>query len=41
MKQAPLGSVRNEIDDKDLIKDAEHVGGRPAYTSEIGSIVGM
>jgi 3-oxoacyl-[acyl-carrier protein] reductase len=41
VKQAPLQAIRPFIDDEDLVKDAEILGGRPAYPSEIAGIVGM
>ncbi|KAM3076219.1 hypothetical protein ACMFMG_006273 [Clarireedia jacksonii] len=37
----PMSEVRPDIDDKDLVDDAKVLGGRPAYPSEIGGIVGM
>lgn len=38
---APGMRIRNEIDDKDLVEDAENAGGRPGYVGEVAGIVGM
>lgn len=40
-KQAPLAAIRPGVDDESVLKGNEDLGGRPAYTSEIGGIVGM
>jgi 3-oxoacyl-[acyl-carrier protein] reductase len=37
----PMAEVRPDVDDKELVDGAEIAGGRPAYPSEIGGIVGM
>lgn len=39
--QTPGSKIRPEVDDKDLVEDAENAGGRPAYVEEIAGIVGM
>jgi NAD(P)-dependent dehydrogenase (short-subunit alcohol dehydrogenase family) len=39
--QTPGSRIRPEVDDKDLVEDAENAGGRPAYVEEIAGIVGM
>lgn len=41
IQHTPGAQIRPEIDDEDLVKDAEDAGGRPAYAREIGGIVGM
>lgn len=41
IEHAPGSAIRPEIDDADLVADAESAGGRPAYTSEIAGVVGM
>ncbi|KAH8821120.1 hypothetical protein F5884DRAFT_766682, partial [Xylogone sp. PMI_703] len=41
IESTPLSAIRPEVDDEDLVKDANNAGGRPAYVSEIGGIVGM
>lgn len=41
VQQTPLQAVRPGIDDEDLVKGAEILGGRPAYVEEIAGIVGM
>jgi len=38
---APLQQIRPDVDDADLVADADILGGRPAYTSEIAGIVAM
>jgi 3-oxoacyl-[acyl-carrier protein] reductase len=38
---SPLAAVREGVDDEDLVKDKESVGGRPAYPGEVAGIVGM
>ncbi|KAG0652370.1 L-xylulose reductase [Hyphodiscus hymeniophilus] len=39
--QTPGSRIRPDIDDRDLVEDAENAGGRPAYVDEIAGIVGM
>lgn len=41
VSHSPLAAIRPEIDDHVLVKDAEVVGGRPAYPHEVAGIVGM
>lgn len=41
IEKTPGSAIRPGIDDEDLVKDAEEMGGRPAYVEEIGGIVGM
>ncbi|KAK2625294.1 hypothetical protein QTJ16_005663 [Diplocarpon rosae] len=41
IQQTPGSAVRPEVDDEDLVADAENAGGRPAYTGEIAGVVGM
>ena len=41
IEKTPGSAIRPEIDDQDLVKGANKAGGRPAYTEEIGGIVGM
>jgi len=41
VRHTPLMAVRPHIDDEDAIEGAQELGGRPAYTSEIGGIAGM
>lgn len=41
IQNTPGSEIRPEIDDEDLVKDAENAGGRPAYVEEIGGVVGM
>ena len=41
IQQTPGSNIRPEVDDADLVEDAERAGGRPAYVSEIAGIVGM
>jgi NAD(P)-dependent dehydrogenase (short-subunit alcohol dehydrogenase family) len=41
IQHTPGSAIRPGVDDKDLVADAENAGGRPAYTDEIGGIVGM
>ncbi|KAH6674126.1 hypothetical protein B0J14DRAFT_653442 [Halenospora varia] len=41
IEKAPGSAIRPEIDDEDLVKDADRAGGRPAYPDEIAGIVGM
>lgn len=41
IQQTPLSAIRPEVDDKDLVDDADNAGGRPAYVHEIAGIVGM
>jgi 3-oxoacyl-[acyl-carrier protein] reductase len=38
---SPMAAVREGIDGEDLIRDANFVGGRPAYPHEVAGIVGM
>jgi 3-oxoacyl-[acyl-carrier protein] reductase len=41
IQQTPGSAIRSELDNQDLVADAENAGGRPAYTDEIGGVVGM
>lgn len=41
IQQTPGSHIRPEIDDRDLVEDADNAGGRPAYVDEIAGIVGM
>jgi len=41
IQQTPGSKIRKELDDEDLVADAENAGGRPAYVGEIAGIVGM
>lgn len=41
VQQTPLQAIRPGIDDEDLIKAAEKLGGRPADAEEVAGIVGM
>jgi len=41
IQQTPGSQIRPEVDDRDLVEDAENAGGRPAYVGEIAGIVGM
>jgi len=41
IQTAPLEAIRPEIDDEDLVADAENAGGRPAYTAEVAGVVAM
>jgi len=41
IQQTPGSQIRPEVDDEDLVKDAENAGGRPAYVEEIAGVVGM
>lgn len=41
IETTPGSEIRPELDDQDLVDDAPNAGGRPAYTHEIGGIVGM
>ena len=41
IQQTPGSVIRPELDDKDLVADAENAGGRPAYVDEIAGVVGM
>ena len=41
IQQTPGSAIRPEVDDKDLVADAENAGGRPAYVDEIAGVVGM
>lgn len=38
---SPLAAVREGVEEEDLVKDRELVGGRPAYPAEVAGIVGM
>ncbi len=40
-QKTPGSAIRPEIDDQDLVADADNAGGRPAYPSEIAGVVGM
>lgn len=41
IQTTPGSQIRPEVDDEDLVKDAENAGGRPAYVEEIAGVVGM
>ena len=41
MQNTPLQRVREGLDDEQFVKDAESVGGRPAYDHEIAGVVAM
>lgn len=41
MQTSPGQAIRPEIDQKDLVDDAERAGGRPGYPAEIAGVVGM
>ena len=41
IQQTPGSHIRPDVDDRDLVEDAEAAGGRPAYVDEIAGIVGM
>jgi 3-oxoacyl-[acyl-carrier protein] reductase len=41
VQTTPMAEIRPDVDDKAFVDDAEMAGGRPAYSSEIGGIVGM
>jgi len=41
IEKTPGSAIRPDIDDEDLVKDAENAGGRPAYSSEVAGVVGM
>jgi NAD(P)-dependent dehydrogenase (short-subunit alcohol dehydrogenase family) len=41
VQQTPLQAIRPGIDDEDLVKASEKLGGRPAYVEEAAGIVGM
>jgi len=41
IQQTPGSAIRPEVDDEDLVADAENAGGRPAYVGEIAGVVGM
>ncbi|KAG4436860.1 hypothetical protein IFR05_007666 [Cadophora sp. M221] len=41
IQQTPGSAIRPELDDEDLVKDAENAGGRPAYVGEIAGVIGM
>lgn len=41
IQQTPGSKIRPEVDDADLVADADNAGGRPAYVGEIAGIVGM
>ncbi|EKD13903.1 short chain dehydrogenase [Drepanopeziza brunnea f. sp. 'multigermtubi' MB_m1] len=41
IQQTPGSAIRPELDDADLVADAENAGGRPAYTKEVAGVVGM
>lgn len=38
---SPLAAVREGVDDEDLVRGADFVGGRPAYAHEVAGIIGM
>ena len=38
---SPLAAVREGLDDEEIVKQKEFVGGRPAYPGEVAGIVGM
>jgi NAD(P)-dependent dehydrogenase (short-subunit alcohol dehydrogenase family) len=41
IQHTPGSQIRPEVDDEDLVRDAENAGGRPAYVEEIAGVVGM
>lgn len=41
IQTTPSSQIRPDVDDEDLVKDAENAGGRPAYVEEIAGVVGM
>jgi len=41
IEKTPGSAIRPDLDDEDLVKDAENAGGRPAYSSEVAGVVGM
>ena len=41
IQQTPGSKIRPEVDDKDLVEDAENAGGRPAYVEEIAGVISM
>lgn len=41
IQHTPGAGIRPDIDDEDLVKDAENAGGRPAYVEEVAGIVAM
>ncbi|KAH7407775.1 hypothetical protein BKA64DRAFT_693889 [Cadophora sp. MPI-SDFR-AT-0126] len=41
IQQTPGSAIRPEVDDEDLVADAENAGGRPAYVGEIAGVIGM
>lgn len=41
IQQTPGSAIRPEVDDEDLVADAENAGGRPAYAAEIAGVIGM
>jgi 3-oxoacyl-[acyl-carrier protein] reductase len=41
VEQTPLQAIRPGIDDEDMVKASEKLGGRPAYVEEVAGIVGM
>ncbi len=41
IQSTPGSAIREDIDDPDLVADAENAGGRPAYVDEIAGVVGM
>lgn len=41
IEKTPGSAIRPEIDDQKLVEGAEKAGGRPAYTEEVGGVVGM
>ena len=41
IQHTPGSAIRPELDDADLVADAEKAGGRPAYVDEIAGVVAM
>ena len=41
IRTTPLSAAREGLDREDLVKDAQRVGGRPAYDHEIAGVVAM
>jgi len=41
IQNTPSSAIRPDVDDEDLVKDAENAGGRPAYVEEIAGVAGM
>lgn len=41
IQNAPLQAVRPGVDDEEFVRDADKVGGRPAYDHEVAGVVAM